>query len=189
MPPKKTSILPEKFDHVMIDFETLHTLAHAAILSIGAVKFNEQNIADDAFYRIITIDSNLAEGRGVSESTLGWWLKQDEKAKAIFDAPNKVTLDLALAEFRAWFGTSHEADHVKVWSNGASFDIPMMAHAYGNQGTPWKFYNERCFRTIKNMQAAKNVPAPVNQGAHNALYDAIAQAQHLQAIWKAGIGK
>ena len=65
MPPKK-----EKFDHVMIDLETLDTLPHAVILSIGAVKFNEKNIDDGAFYRVITIQSNLDEHRTISPSTL-----------------------------------------------------------------------------------------------------------------------
>lgn len=179
----------EKFDHIMLDLETLDTAVHGVILSIGAVKFNEQTISDEAFYRVVTIDSNLSEGRTISPSTLRWWLDQSDKAKAVFDAPNKVTLDLALAEFRTWGGDPLEWDHNKVWGNGSDFDCAMIAHAYGQQGAPWKFYNTRCFRTIKSMASAKAVPKPENQGVHNALFDALAQAQHLQAIWAAGIGK
>lgn len=188
MATKKT---PEKFDHVMIDLETLDTLSTGVILSIGAVKFNETNISDDAFYRVITVESNLAEGRTISASTLRWWMsdKVDPAARAVFNAPNQVTLDLALAELHTWFGTNYEADHIKAWGNGADFDISMLAHAYGLQGTPWRFYNVRCFRTLKSSDAARDVPKPENKGAHNALYDALAQAQHLQALWANGIGK
>lgn len=179
----------EKFDDMMLDMETLDTSASAVILSIGAVRFNEKNIADDAFYRVITLQSNLDEHRTISQSTLGWWMKQDAKAKAVFEAPNQVTLGLALAEFRTWGGTPLEWDNTRVWANAPDFDCTIMKHAYGQQGEPWKFWNTRCYRTIKNLQAARNVPKPANAGAHNALFDAIAQAQHLQALWAAGVGK
>lgn len=185
----KKKAVPEKFDHVMIDLETLDTLSHGVILSIGAVKFNEKTISDEAFYRVLTIESNLEEHRTISPDTIRWWFKQDAAAKGVFSEPNQVTLGLALAELRTWFGTDYQADFTKVWGNGADFDISMLAHAFGTQGTPWKFYNVRCFRTIKSMEAARAVPKPANAGAHNALYDAMAQAQHLQAIWAAGVGK
>lgn len=185
MPPKKQ----EKFDNIMVDLETLDTAVHGVILSIGAVKFNEQNIAEDAFYRVITIDSNLAEGRTISPSTLRWWLDQSAQAKAVFDHPEKVTLEHALMDLRMFGGTPLEWEHTKVWGNGADFDCAMLAHAYHHAGTPWKFWNTRCFRTLKSMASAKNVPKPANPAAHNALADALAQAQHLQALWAAGIGK
>ena len=185
MPPKKM----EKYNHVMIDLETLDTLPHAVILSIGAVKFNEKNIDDSAFYRVVTIQSNLDEHRTISPSTLRWWLDQDAKAKAVFDHKEQVSLEDALNELRDWGGSPLDWEHMKVWGNGSDFDCAMLAHAYGLAGTPWKFYNTRCFRTIKSMEAAKNVPKPANPTAHNALSDAIAQAKHLQAIWAAGIGK
>jgi len=184
MPPKK-----EKFDHVMIDLETLDTLSHGVILSIGAVKFNEKNIDDAAFYRVVTVQSNLDEHRTISESTLRWWMDQDAQAKAVFSHKERVPLGDALDELRAWGGSPLDWEHTQVWGNGSDFDCAMLAHAYGQQGTPWKFWNVRCFRTIKSMPSAKAVPKPANPAAHNALADALFQAKHLQAIWAAGIGK
>lgn len=186
MPPKK-----KKFDHAMIDLETLNTLSHGVILSIGAVRFNEDEIDDNAFYRVITLESNLAEHRSISADTLRWWMTQNENAKALFATPlrEQVTLEQGLIDLREFLGTPLEAENTKVWGNGADFDIAMLAHAYGEQGTPWKFWNVRCFRTLKSTEAARQVPKPANALAHNALADALAQAQHLQLLWKAGIGK
>lgn len=182
--PAVPKITHEDFDHIMIDNETLSTAVDAVILSIGACKFDANGIANDGFYRAITIQSNLDEGRKISPSTLRWWLDQSAKAKAVLDDPTAVSLGQALDELREWIGPNWQ--NKLVYGNGADFDIAMLGHAYGLQDPPWRFFNVRCFRTLKSSAAAKRVAKPVNAGAHNALFDAVAQAQHLQAIWKAG---
>lgn len=189
-PPNKTALAKamapvfEDFDDIMIDLETLSTDVDGCILSIGACKFNADEIGNNGFYRAITLQSNLDEHRTISPSTLLWWLGQTEKAKAVLTDAAAVPLGQALDELREWIGPNW--DQKRVYGNGADFDISMVKHAYNRQDTPWLFYNVRCFRTIKSSDAAKRVPKPVNAGAHNALWDAVAQAQHLQAIWKAG---
>jgi hypothetical protein len=50
---------------------------------------------------------------------------------------------------------------------------------------PWKFWNSRCFRTYKNLPGAKSVRAPDAGIKHNAMADALTQAQTLCAIQKA----
>lgn len=172
------------FDDIMIDNETLSTDVDGVILSIGACRFNIDEVDNDGFYRAITIQSNLDERRTISPSTLRWWLDQTDKAKAVLDDPNAIPLGQALDELREWIGPQWA--NKRVYGNGADFDISMLKHAYGSQPTPWSFFNVRCFRTLKSMPQAKMVPKPINAGAHNALFDAVAQAQHLQAIWKAG---
>ena len=185
---KKTRIV---MDDVMIDLETLDTGVTAAILSIGACRFNETEIDGEGFYRAITIQSNIDEHRTISGNTLAWWVGQGEKAKRVFADPAAVPLGQALDELRAWLGTPVEAKNKRVYGNGANFDISILDHAYaaGGQTSPWEFYNVRCFRTLKSLPSARNVPKPDNALAHNALFDAIAQAQHLQALWAAGVGK
>lgn len=167
-------------NHVMLDLETLGTAADAVILSIGAVKFNAKKINDAGFYSIVSVESNLALKRRVQEDTLAWWMKQSDAARALFLQPG-CTLQAALEDLADWIGN----DDVTVWSNGASFDIPILEHAYVQTGltVPWKFWNTRCFRTVKSLPLAKSVPAPTPAIAHHALHDAIAQARHLQAIW------
>jgi hypothetical protein len=165
----------------MIDFETLGTHADAVIMSIGAVKFDLESdrIEDAAFYASISIDSNLDAGRRISEDTLLWWMKQSPEARAVFEEP-KQSLETVLVDFADWWS---QGDARFIWSNGASFDIPMMSHAYNSFGmdTPWQFFNERCVRTYKNLPGAKNIKVE-NAVKHNALSDAVAQVRLVQAI-------
>lgn len=174
--------------NVMVDLETLGTTANAVILSIGAVKFDlETNEFDDAgFYASISVDSNLGYGRHISESTLIWWLNQSKEAQNVFHEP-KTTLDEALLSMAEWLGHNKRC----IWSNGADFDIPMLAHAYAQIGhePPWEFWNARCVRTYKSLPAAALVSKPANKLAHNALQDAVAQVKYVQAIYAAMVGR
>ena len=167
--------------HVMLDCETLGTTASAVILSIGAVKFDlvSNEIDDAGFYASVSIESNLDHGRRIQEDTLLWWLKQEPAAQQVFHE-EKTTLEQALVDLSDWFATD---DHV-VWSNGADFDPPLIAHAYSQiqMEVPWKFWNSRCFRTYKNLPGARDIRVPSSGVKHNALADAHHQAQTLQAI-------
>jgi hypothetical protein len=167
--------------HVMVDLETLGTVADAVILSIGAVRFDLDSSAIDdmGFYASISIDSNLQAKRRIQEDTLLWWLKQDAAAQEVFHEPKK-TLEVALGEFGDWLGNNE----AHVWSNGADFDLPMLAHAYTSFGmeVPWKFWNSNCFRTYKKLPGAKTIRSAPTGVKHNALSDAYQQAQTLQMI-------
>ena len=169
--------------HVMLDLEALGTTADAVIMSIGAVRFDpfSDKLDDEGFYASVSIDSNLDRGRRVDENTLIWWLKQPAAAQKVFHE-EKQSLEGALEALTEWFGK--RADRVEVYSKGADFDIPMLAHAYKQMGwdTPWAFWNARCFRTISKLPFAK--PVKIDHGVkHNALDDAIAQAREMQAIY------
>lgn len=166
---------------VMIDCETLATTADAVIMSLGAVKFNAHTleIDDDAFYASISIDSNLALGRRITESTIQFWLAQSAEAQAVFTEP-KSTLEEALSSFSEWLGNNKR----HVWSKGADFDLPMIAHAYTqlDMEIPWLFWNSRCARTYLKLPFVDRVQVPANSLKHNALADAIAQAKHVQNV-------
>ena len=171
--------------HIMIDVESLGTRSDAVILSLGAVKFDldSDKIDDKAFYASISIDSNLELGRRIQEDTLLWWLKQEIAAQSVFHE-EKIVLPQALEDFSDWVGT----DDYEVWSNGADFDLPMVAHAYAQiqMETPWKFWASNCFRTYKKLPGAKALASAVLFAGtkHNALADAVHQAQVVQAIHK-----
>lgn len=168
--------------HVMIDLETLATTADAVVVSLGAVKFDNKKIDNRGFYTPISVESNLTYGRRISEDTLAWWMKQSDAARAVFNEPNE-TLESALDQLVSWIGK----DDPIIWSNGASFDIPILEHAFAQVGitVPWKFWNSRCYRTIKGLAKAKQIKYAGPAVKHNALSDAYAQAQHLQLIWEA----
>jgi len=167
--------------HIMLDLESLGTVADAVIQSIGAVKFDLDSDAldDNGFYASISIDSNLELKRRIQEDTLLFWLKQPAEAQQVFHEP-KQTLTSGLEELRDWIGDN---DYF-VWSNGADFDLPMLAHAFTQvqMEIPWKFFNSRCMRTYKTLPNAKRVPFTPTGVKHNALADAFNQARHVQAI-------
>lgn len=169
--------------HIMFDNETLATAADAVIMSIGAVRFDLDTgeIDDVGFYSSISVESNLELKRRISEETLIWWMGQDIAAKAVF-REKKQTLRAALEDLTDWIGP----DDCQVWSNGADFDLPMLAHAMTQVGMeiPWKYYNSNCFRTYKKLPGAKNIRIPA-VAKHNALADAHNQVETLIAIHKA----
>ena len=174
--------------HIMIDLETLGTTADSVILSIGAVKFDlaSDKIDDKGFYASISVESNLDWKRRISEDTLLWWFKQPAAAQQVFHE-EKMTIESALQDLADWIST----DDYTMWSNGADFDLPMLAHAYKqvNGGDPpWKFWNNRCFRTYKNLPGAKEIRVAPMGVKHNALSDAYQQAKTVQAIHKALFG-
>ena len=170
--------------HIMFDAETLGTVADACIMSIGAVRFDldSDKIDDNGFYASVSIDSNLELKRRVQEDTLIWWMNQGEAAKGVFNE-SKQTLANALSDLSDWIGS----DDCCVWSNGADFDLPMLAHAYIQCGmeVPWKYWNSRCFRTYKKLPGAKQISVPFAGVKHNALFDAVHQAKTAQAIQRA----
>lgn len=173
---------------IMLDHETLGTTADSVIMSIGAVKFNLETgeIEPEGFYASVSIDSNLERGRRIQEDTLIWWMRQGPEAQGVFHE-EKLALAPALEQFSDWVGTRD----FTVWSNGADFDIPMLAHAYKQHQmeTPWEFWNTRCFRTYKNLPGAKAIKVPFAGVKHNALADAYHQAQVACEIYKALFAK
>ena len=172
---------------IMIDLETLGTTADAAILSIGAVAFDLDAgtlCVDPAatFYCVLNIDSQ--PGRKITSSTLAWWMGQPPAAQAVFNEDGEHIRSVLYA-LGNWIVSKGEG--AQVWSNGADFDLPMLAHAYASQEVPlpWAPYAARCYRTYKNLPGARAVKVEREGHHHNALYDAIYQATHLCAIHKA----
>ena len=166
--------------HIMLDLETLGTAVDSTILSIGAVKFDPETESDlgEKFYSTLSIQSNLDAGRGVSGDTIKWWMGQDADARAVFNAPC-VHLEEGLAAFVQFF----DHNDYFVWGNGSDFDNAIMTHALNSMGwkTPWKFWNNRCYRTLKGMPGVPKMAAFA--GKHNALADACAQALHMQTFY------
>jgi DNA polymerase III epsilon subunit-like protein len=166
---------------VMIDIETLGTGSDAVILSLGAVKFDRSYILD-TFYVAIDPTSCQQYGLTIDASTVLWWM-DEERAKARSELLEQPMHDLytALDGFAQWYGT----ESLPTWGNGASFDNVVVRNACAKAGVecPWRFWHDRCYRTMKNLNPAIEV---MREGTHhNAVADALHQAKHLQALWAA----
>lgn len=174
-------------NHIMLDLETMGTGPNAAIVAIGAVEFELTKAGGqlgNSFYQCISLESAMAGGGQVNASTVLWWLKQSDAARAMFAQPT-VFENAALLKFSEWMAVRGETKNLRVWGNGASFDNVILASAYRRTGLqlPWNSSNDRCYRTVKSMHSA--APAIQRTGTHhNAKDDAINQANHLIAMLK-----
>ena len=64
--------------HLMIDLETLATTPNAAILTIGACKFDPTATdVHSTYYERIVLETQEDYGRVINEDTLAWWSQQD----------------------------------------------------------------------------------------------------------------
>lgn len=166
------------FDNVMIDLETVGTRPGSAIVSIGAVLFGSQGVFA-CFYRVISMRSSRAAGLSVDDDTLEWWKNQSPAARDVLKQSNSV---LSAPVARALAELSETIGGRLVWSNGADFDLPILAEAYwrcGLGGPPWSHKNTRCYRTIRALRPEIEFHQIGKLGgAHNALDDAASQAEH-----------
>lgn len=164
--------------HVMVDLETLGRRAGCAILSIGAVYFDEEGVGDESFYAVVSTKSCDAAGLHKDQDTVDWWEKQSPEARTVLDEASVAGMDLADA--LDLFGVFVKG--AKVWGNGADFDNAILYACYAAVGkeVPWKFWDSRCYRTLKGLFPTVKF---VRQGTyHNALDDARSQAEHASEI-------
>lgn len=163
-----------KSRHCMIDLETVDNKPTSAIASIGAVMFDKDGMYDE-FYMVVDYKTSILLGLTQSDSTMDWWAKQSEEAQKIFHPDTlKYDIKIALIEFASWF-KNHGG--LYLWGNGADFDNAIMSTAYGLAGMdqPWKYSNNRCFRTAKHKGRME-----IRHGVyHNALDDAKTQAEYM----------
>ena len=171
-------------NHVMIDLETMGTRADSAIVSIGAVVFdprlNKVGKRDTKMTFYTELDWEFDQDRHICPDTANWWSKQSVEARSALNGLD--SLDTSLVELANWLPKD-----VKVWGNGAIFDIGMLENAYQQYGIPipWKFWNVRDCRTVKDMyeSARGGWDGKVGGVAHNALDDALHQAQYICKMW------
>jgi hypothetical protein len=169
-------------NHVMIDLETLGSTPGCAILSLGAVRFHpDKNALSAEMYTRVNLQSCLAHGLKVEGDTFYWWLDQSEQARKELKNGHLYNIQDVLIQLKNFLTPE---DH--IWAHGTSFDLAVLAAAYGAVGfsKPWNFRQERDTRTLL-AQAGMTMTKTVD--AHQALFDARQQALVImQAMKKVG---
>jgi hypothetical protein len=175
----------------MLDLETLSIKHNAAIISIGAVKFDPadsigqlgdpNNPEYKPFHMTIDMFDVVTNHKfHVDGQTVKWWMgdnvSNEARAAVLLDAQ---PLEVVLQAFWQWYGP----ESIPTWGNGANFDNAILRNAYEEVAgvCPFKFYHDRCFRTMKAMFPGVVYVKPTL--AHHALSDAEAQAVHLQKLY------
>lgn len=166
--------------HLMIDLETLATTPNAAILTIGACKFDPRaNDIHSTFYERIKLESQESYGRKIDNSTLEWWSKQDAQIQedAFGEGSDRIDLKDAMKKLYTFgLGTTN------VWSHGSIFDVVIIEDICRSfqQAVTWKFWEVRDTRTLFDLA---DVSVRI-EGKHNALTDAVAQAEAVQQSYQ-----
>ncbi len=169
-----------KPNHVMIDLETMGISPDSAIVSIGAVVFDPRcnRLTKQTFYRELDWE---VQDRAINPKTRQWWQGNHPKAKAALNGLDD--LEDMLVELADWLPKD-----AKPWGNGSTFDIAFLEHAYRQHGIdiPWKFWNVRDCRTIKDLYESARGGYDKKSGGtlHHALDDATFQAQYICDMWK-----
>lgn len=165
--------------HAMIDLETLGTTPDTAVLTLGGVKFNPNEIGtthSELYFRL-DVDEQLAKERTVDNSTLEWWGKQEESVReeALGDENRTPVLEVLQALNKWCVGVD------TIWCQGPSFDIVIMENLYRqyDHHIPWPFWKIKDSRTLFGIMP-KDPRKEINFAAHNALEDCKVQALCVQ---------
>jgi exodeoxyribonuclease VIII len=174
---------------IMIDLESMgipEPTANVAIVSLAACMFDPNSLEHPThtFYERIDLNSGVDRGMWVSDSTIEWWKKQSDEARAEIE---KGGDDLAAVMKRFLLWISNLPFKIQnVWANDPDFDIAIIQcnlHAV-KMHWPFKFYMNRSFRTIKDLawpNGPQSVPhVAVDGPKHHALTDTIQQAKIVQ---------
>jgi hypothetical protein len=178
--PSIETIAPPPSTFVMLDLETWGTGNKALPISIGACRFDRDQIIDK-FHVAIDPVSAQAHGLDIDAGTILWWF--DPERREALDRwlrTEKVDIGSALTGFAEWCASSPP---LAIYGNGSTFDNIILRSAYEATGLdyPVRFWQDLCYRTLK----MGSTTAMVREGTHHdALDDAISQAKHLQAIWR-----
>jgi len=172
----------------MFDFETLGTNSRYPILTIGYTYFNPEKLEDycDILSRgeeiVINIeevvDAINSQKKALSASTLLWWMKQSNSARASAFRKTDVTFE------EGWSRLNNACrDANNVWSYGA-MDFSMLSDELEVLGIAPAF-SYRDHMDLRTLVKATNYQWPTQpEGfvAHNALHDACFQAYCAQRI-------
>jgi DNA polymerase III epsilon subunit-like protein len=165
---------------IMLDLETLGTRPGSVILAIGAARVGGPQTSRTFYARIDPASCERA-GLTMDLATVMWWLGRPAAARREILKCGEPLAEV-LGRFAEWLGD----DDVEVWANAPSFDCALLGAAYERLGMklPWKFWNERCFRTAAHLLRSRAAPKERVGIKHHALDDALTQAKRLAVMTK-----
>lgn len=180
-------------DHIMIDLETLGTKPASPIIAIGAVFFDPATgqLGEDYYAKIDPVSA--LEYSRIAGDTFVWWMQQSDAARAEVTGGTMRAEDV-FNDFNQFVSVNANLGKLKPWGNGATFDITMMEVSFeriARRPPPWKFWNVRDVRTIKELGelVGPKYPHQLKGTAHNAIDDAKHQARFVSWYWQCLCGR
>ena len=167
--------------HVMLDLETMGTKPNAPVITIAAVMFNPKTReTGEKFVTGVSLKDSVTSGAVIEADTVQWWMAQSEEARQVMLYSQKYASDQAAAitMFEFWLNLQQpDYTQLRIWGNGAGFDNVLLEQMYARcTRTPaWKFYQNRCYRTLRNMASKAAAGVPFEGARHNPVHDATYQ--------------
>lgn len=191
-----------KFSHMMIDIETLGHLRGSRIpvvTEIGVVCFNTDP-EDGSFFAgqiNLSVEKCTLEDFYVDDDTVAWWFEQDpQKLQDMLNREGAHPRHALAALGQIYRDRCFS--RCNIWAKSPSFDLSILGEMARKISADvwWKYYQERDVRTACEMAKVpdKNFPGcdfygvqeislPDGQRLHDALYDAIKQANMVRAAF------
>jgi hypothetical protein len=181
----------------MCDIETMGTDNDAAIVSVAVTMFDVASETIGAsFVKNIHLASAMYHGGTTSAGTIMFWLRQGDAVRNPIWQGGEDIRDV-FRDLAIWLGNQCGRNEqgipkVRMWGNSARFDLGIVESAYKRAQipVPWYWSNERCFRTVRNLnpQVVYDI-AEKGSGAHDPLVDCKFQIEHLFKIKRARRGQ
>lgn len=170
------------FQYCMLDLETLSQRVDAAIVSIGAVKFNVTDDEVETFYTNVNPHQCKELGMSITQDTIDWWKKQKPEAMAAWrkEGVSPKEASEKLVQFLGDAGKLH------MCANGIDFDFPILKNMLVLTDTPcpWNWWNQLDMRTVYKLAGLKTSDAPRVGKYHNALDDCLSQIKWFKDIMR-----
>lgn len=160
--------------HMMIDIETLSLNQGAAVLSIGAVAFDEKGLTGEELELFPEVCGAM------SWSTIEWWFSQSEDARRRVTDKVRISWHEVAKRLRDFedqlVGGYDEAvdpnePRPKVWALGPQFDLMVLQHHL-----PDNFWHYQQICDMRTLRLFFN-HEPEKVLEHSALHDARSQAK------------
>ena len=168
----------------MIDLETLGQSPGCVVLSLGVVPFGPRVSApgrDTGLYLKLHVKKQHEIGMTEDQDTVEWWSKQGDAAQDVLRASVlDVEPDDACEKLNRFLSERCQQSKIRMWANGADFDLPIIIALYKavDLKPAWRYYNHRCYRTLKALAPMMCQTAGFDGVPHHALDDAVHQARN-----------
>lgn len=181
----------------MLDIETLDNQANGVVTQIGICAADALDL-DTIIWEhewTLPIQPQLDLGMTVSASTLMFWMKQSDEARAFMQDCDGDSFELE-SYLRAFCnGIARVSAHyiagdrpVEFWSRGMDFDFPILGRLLQNLqfNIPWPYHAKSDLRCMMRELgiSTSDVPRDSTTIAHNALSDAKYQLKCYGAVQK-----
>jgi hypothetical protein len=169
---------------IMLDIETMGTGPCAALVQVGAMRFDLETgqCAPQTLLIDVALQSSLAVGAVETIATREWWAARG----GFLHASSPVSVGDMFGQLHGWVREGGEV--VRVWAKGPHFDIAILEfHALALGGRlPWEYYQVRDVRTIVELARFTGWRHGAGSGpTHRADQDCEVQVANVLSAYKA----